>query len=160
MKRTAYWRIIPVVTSLVKVKEKSHERVLDVESKEEPKEDPQEDSEEEGEPKKRLKKASESDSNTLPPDYTAPNEETETDFDSTARCEAKPKELESTCERGFWLTKTNETSNAKRRCDRAYSVDREDGARGHKAVLGMTWEEFKALLVEEFCPSNEKMVEN
>ncbi|GKD85678.1 hypothetical protein Tco_1356832 [Tanacetum coccineum] len=28
-------------------------------------------------------------------------------------------------------------------------------ARGRKAALGITWEEFKALLVEEFCPSNE-----
>ncbi|GKE66991.1 hypothetical protein Tco_1521152, partial [Tanacetum coccineum] len=26
---------------------------------------------------------------------------------------------------------------------------------GRKAVIGMTWVEFKALLVEEFCPSNE-----
>ncbi|GJR69970.1 putative reverse transcriptase domain-containing protein [Tanacetum coccineum] len=33
--------------------------------------------------------------------------------------------------------------------------------RGHEAVVGMTWEEFKALLVEEFCPSNEmKKLEN
>ncbi|GKE13203.1 reverse transcriptase domain-containing protein, partial [Tanacetum coccineum] len=28
-------------------------------------------------------------------------------------------------------------------------------ARGREAAMGMTWEEFKALLVEEFCPSNE-----
>ncbi|GKD05277.1 reverse transcriptase domain-containing protein, partial [Tanacetum coccineum] len=28
-------------------------------------------------------------------------------------------------------------------------------ARGRKAAMGMTWVEFKALLVEEFCPSNE-----
>ncbi|GKA10216.1 reverse transcriptase domain-containing protein [Tanacetum coccineum] len=28
-------------------------------------------------------------------------------------------------------------------------------ARGHEAANRMTWEEFKALLVEEFCPSNE-----
>ncbi|GJZ90895.1 reverse transcriptase domain-containing protein [Tanacetum coccineum] len=27
-------------------------------------------------------------------------------------------------------------------------------ARGHEAVIGMTWFEFKALLVGEFCPSN------
>ncbi|GJS88566.1 hypothetical protein Tco_0771202 [Tanacetum coccineum] len=48
--------------------------------------------------KKRLKEASESHSNTLPLDYTSPNEETEVDLDSTARYEAKPKELENTCE--------------------------------------------------------------
>ncbi|GJY70122.1 hypothetical protein Tco_0473104 [Tanacetum coccineum] len=28
-------------------------------------------------------------------------------------------------------------------------------AKGREAALGMTWEEFKAFLVEEFCPSNE-----
>ncbi|GJW87053.1 reverse transcriptase domain-containing protein [Tanacetum coccineum] len=28
-------------------------------------------------------------------------------------------------------------------------------ARGREAAMGMTWNEFKALLVEEFCPSNE-----
>ncbi|GJU61835.1 reverse transcriptase domain-containing protein [Tanacetum coccineum] len=28
-------------------------------------------------------------------------------------------------------------------------------ARGREAVIGMSWNDFKALLVEEFCPSNE-----
>ncbi|GJT21543.1 putative reverse transcriptase domain-containing protein [Tanacetum coccineum] len=28
-------------------------------------------------------------------------------------------------------------------------------ARGHEAAIGMSWADFKALLVEEFCPSNE-----
>ncbi|GJV45981.1 hypothetical protein Tco_1430517 [Tanacetum coccineum] len=28
-------------------------------------------------------------------------------------------------------------------------------ARGREATIGMTWKDFKALLVEEFCPSNE-----
>nr|GEV46237.1 putative reverse transcriptase domain-containing protein [Tanacetum cinerariifolium] len=28
-------------------------------------------------------------------------------------------------------------------------------ARGHEAAIGMSWVDFKALLVEEFCPSNE-----
>ncbi|GJW47500.1 putative reverse transcriptase domain-containing protein [Tanacetum coccineum] len=46
MKGTTYRRRVPTVTSLVQVKEKSSERVLDVESEEDPKEDPQEDSEE------------------------------------------------------------------------------------------------------------------
>nr|GEX37979.1 reverse transcriptase domain-containing protein [Tanacetum cinerariifolium] len=78
---------------------KSHERVIGVESEEDPKEDPQEDPKDEVEPtKKRLKDASKSKSNTLPPNYTTPNEETKTDLDSTTRCEAKPKELENTCE--------------------------------------------------------------
>nr|GEY52786.1 hypothetical protein [Tanacetum cinerariifolium] len=48
--------------------------------------------------KKRLKEASKSDSSTWPLDYTTPNEESTLDRDSIARCEAKPKELEDTCE--------------------------------------------------------------
>nr|GFD54023.1 reverse transcriptase domain-containing protein [Tanacetum cinerariifolium] len=28
-------------------------------------------------------------------------------------------------------------------------------ARGHEAAIGMSWADFKALLVEEFYPSNE-----
>ncbi|GKG27625.1 reverse transcriptase domain-containing protein [Tanacetum coccineum] len=27
--------------------------------------------------------------------------------------------------------------------------------KGHKAAIGMSWNDFKALLVEELCPSNE-----
>ncbi|GJR13564.1 ribonuclease H-like domain-containing protein [Tanacetum coccineum] len=39
-----------------------------------------------------------------------------------------------------------------------YSLDREDGkfqARGCEAAMAMTWNDFKALMVEEFFPSNE-----
>ncbi|GKD36954.1 hypothetical protein Tco_1257161, partial [Tanacetum coccineum] len=81
------------------VKKNSPERIHEVESEQDPEEDLKEDLEEEEESKKkRLKEASESDSNTLPPDYTAPNEETETDLDFTARCETKHEELKNTCE--------------------------------------------------------------
>ncbi|GJV57457.1 reverse transcriptase domain-containing protein [Tanacetum coccineum] len=262
MKRTTYRRCVPVVTSPVQVKEKSPKRVPDVESEEDPEEDLQEDSEKEGEPKKkRLKKASESDSNTLPPDYSTPNKETETNLDSTARCEAKPKELENTCESSvrskhdspqtiptyilpdypfrrspipfiemaptrrsnpnnganpdiamiiaqqlqgiipqIVTQVTNNVNNAnanggngnggngnggnvlKRWIEKMESVMDISGcvnnqkvryassslinkaltwwntqiqARGHEDAMGMTWEEFKALFVEEFCPSNE-----
>ncbi|GKG15649.1 hypothetical protein Tco_0357972, partial [Tanacetum coccineum] len=40
MKQTAYRRRVPFVNFPVQVKEKSHERVPDVESEEDPKEDP------------------------------------------------------------------------------------------------------------------------
>ncbi|GKF51518.1 hypothetical protein Tco_0147985, partial [Tanacetum coccineum] len=30
-----------------------------------------------------------------------------------------------------------------------------DNTRGREAAIGMSWTDFKALLVEEFCPSNE-----
>nr|GEX61617.1 reverse transcriptase domain-containing protein [Tanacetum cinerariifolium] len=33
-------------------------------------------------------------------------------------------------------------------------IKKMESARGHEAALGMTWKEFKALLVVEFCPSN------
>nr|GEX48352.1 hypothetical protein [Tanacetum cinerariifolium] len=103
MKRIAYRRLVPIVTSPVQVKEKSPERVPDVESKE----DPQEDFKKEGEPKKKqLKEALESDSNTLPLDYTTPNKEIEMDLDSTARCEAKPKEFENICESASIIVST------------------------------------------------------
>ncbi|GJS38538.1 putative reverse transcriptase domain-containing protein [Tanacetum coccineum] len=35
---------------------------------------------------------------------------------------------------------------------------REKEARGYEAAIGMTWVEFKVLLVEEFCPSKEMVV--
>ncbi|GKE48718.1 hypothetical protein Tco_1479976 [Tanacetum coccineum] len=66
------------VVPLSKDREKSHERILDVELEEDPEEDPQEDSEEEGESnKKRLKKASKSNSNTWPLDKSTSDEETD-----------------------------------------------------------------------------------
>ncbi|GJT36360.1 putative reverse transcriptase domain-containing protein [Tanacetum coccineum] len=34
-------------------------------------------------------------------------------------------------------------------------IEKMESARGREAALGMTWEEFKALLVAEFCPRNE-----
>nr|GEU33745.1 hypothetical protein [Tanacetum cinerariifolium] len=81
MKRTAYSRCVLVITPLVHVKGKSPKKVPNVKSEEEleedPKEDPQEDSKEEGEPnKRRLKEASDSDSNTWPLDDSTRNEET------------------------------------------------------------------------------------
>ncbi|GJW53698.1 reverse transcriptase domain-containing protein [Tanacetum coccineum] len=219
----------------IKSKKKSPERVPDVESEEDPKEDPQEDSEKEGESKKKkLKEASESDSNTLPPEYTTPNEETETDLDSTAMTlnlrnwktpvklafDPNPIRLKP-----FLLTLTNNVNNANAnggnrngengnggnggnnngctykkflackprdfdgkggaivisRCiEKIKSVMDISGcvnnqkvryassslinkaltwwntqiqARGREATMGMMWEEFKALLVEEFCPT-------
>ncbi|GJW45008.1 hypothetical protein Tco_0073807 [Tanacetum coccineum] len=158
-----------------------------MESEEEPEEDPQEDSEEEDEPKKKwLNKASESDLNTLPSDYTAPDEETETDLDSTARCEAKTKELENTCESSVQskpdLPQTIPAYMLPNYLLHLMAPSRRSGAssddaipnitaiikmvatikdvptRSHEAALGMTWEEFKALPMEEFCPSIEMVI--
>ncbi|GJS99940.1 hypothetical protein Tco_0821110 [Tanacetum coccineum] len=142
---------------------------------------PVENSEEEGDLKKKwLKEASKSDSNTLPPDYTSPNQETETDLDSTARCEAKPKELESSFTNNVNNVNANGNGNGanggnhegctykKFLACKLRDFDGKGGAialtrwiekmksvRGREAALGMTWEDFKALLMEEFCPRSE-----
>ncbi|GJS36455.1 hypothetical protein Tco_0534837 [Tanacetum coccineum] len=43
-----------------------------------------------------------------------------------------------------------------RGCDSTYPLDRENGIiKGREAAIGMYWNDFKGLLVEEFCPSNE-----
>nr|GEX42611.1 putative reverse transcriptase domain-containing protein [Tanacetum cinerariifolium]GEX54310.1 putative reverse transcriptase domain-containing protein [Tanacetum cinerariifolium] len=155
MKRTTYRRRVPAVTSLVQVKEKSPARVPNVESEEDPEEDPHKDYEKEGEPKKkRLKEASESDSNTLPLDNTASNEETGPDLDSTARGLVGCKKTQIA--RLSYINPIPFIVMAPTRRSGASGDDANPNiARGHEAALGMTWEEFKALLVEEFYPSNE-----
>nr|GEX86980.1 putative reverse transcriptase domain-containing protein [Tanacetum cinerariifolium] len=78
--------------------------------------------------KKRSKKASGMGLHSEPPGYAAIDNEVESDLESTAMSEPKCKEMEDTYE---------------------------SGARGREAAMAMTWVQFKALLVEEFCPSNE-----
>ncbi|GJT06196.1 putative reverse transcriptase domain-containing protein [Tanacetum coccineum] len=259
------------VTLAINVRAKSPRSVLEVEkeedleedTEEDPKEDLKEDpeevlekEEEEELKKKKLKGTPESSANTRPLEYLVSKEEVESDLESTSRSEAKPKELDDTCESGvrpkldlpqpipayvvpdypscflddlivfmvgamlreFLMAPTRQSGAS---CDDAnpnimviiafqniipqiitqvtnnvnnananggngngwngnggnregYSYKeflackRRDfngkggaiwntqiQARGHEAAIGMTWEEFKALLVEEFCPSNE-----
>ncbi|GJY80893.1 reverse transcriptase domain-containing protein [Tanacetum coccineum] len=180
----------------IEVKDKSPEKIPKVES------------EEDLEKEEELNEASKSDSNTLPLDYTASDEETDSDLDSTARSEARVEELEDTCKRNFrpkldspqtihayictykellackprdfdgkggvimltrWIEKMESVmdisgcvNNQKVRYASCSLINKaltwwntQIQARGHEAALGMTWEEFKALLVEEFYPSNE-----
>ncbi|GJV15199.1 reverse transcriptase domain-containing protein [Tanacetum coccineum] len=187
----------------LRINERFAEKVLDMESKEELEEDPQDDSEKEGKPKKkRLKEASESNSNTLPPDYTSLDEKTETDLDSTIVTQVtnnvnnanangnggnggnnggctykeflacKPRDFDG---KGVaialtrWIEKIESVmdisgcvNNQKVRYAASSLINKaltwwntQLQARGCKVALGMTWEEFKALLVEELCPSNE-----
>ncbi|GJZ19742.1 hypothetical protein Tco_0556332 [Tanacetum coccineum] len=185
MKRRAYKRCVPVPTHPLQVKEKSPGEIHDVE--------PEEDLEEEEEPNEAL----ESGSNTLPLDYTTSDEETYSDLDCTVRSEAKPKDLEDTCESNIRhkqkkiipqiITQvTNNVNNANgnasngnegnnngctykeflackpREDDRKGGtialtgwIEKMESARGREAAMGMTWEEFKAFLMEEFRPSNE-----
>ncbi|GKF88376.1 hypothetical protein Tco_0259253, partial [Tanacetum coccineum] len=81
---------------------KSPRSVLEVETKKDPEEDLEEDpeKEEEDEPKMKLKEAVESGSNIGLLGYSAFEEEIESDLDSKAISEAKPKELEDTCASG------------------------------------------------------------
>ncbi|GJR63824.1 putative reverse transcriptase domain-containing protein [Tanacetum coccineum] len=98
MKRTAYRRRVPVPNHPFQVKEKLLERIPYVESKEDLEEDP-----EEGEqPRKSRRWRPESGSNTWPLDYTTPNEETDSDLDSTARKEFCPSNEIEKLESEFW----------------------------------------------------------
>ncbi|GKD77917.1 hypothetical protein Tco_1340538, partial [Tanacetum coccineum] len=67
--------------------------------KEDPEEVPKEEEEEELK-KKKLKGKPESSANTGPLEYLVSKEEVESDLESTSRSEAKPKELDDTCESG------------------------------------------------------------
>ncbi|GKA79088.1 putative reverse transcriptase domain-containing protein [Tanacetum coccineum] len=46
-------------------------------------------------------------------------------------------------------------SMMEKECDRTYPDGSEKWIMGREAAIGMSWADFKALLVEEFCPSNE-----
>ncbi|GJS81872.1 putative reverse transcriptase domain-containing protein [Tanacetum coccineum] len=139
--------------------------------------------EEEESRKKKLKETPDNGSNTRSLECSTSKEEVESDLKSTARSGGKPKELEDTCISGKWLQPDEATpatagtptslssSHNKTEMVGTGMVETMDvlirhswlvnyetlmvQARGREAAVGMTWEEFKALLVEEFCPSNE-----
>ncbi|GKA47790.1 hypothetical protein Tco_0740748 [Tanacetum coccineum] len=97
MIRTPYRRRVLVDTSPVLVRAKSPRSVLEVKMEEDPEGDLEEDpkEEEEEEPKKKkLKGTLDNGANSGPLEYSASKEEVESDLESTARSEAKPKELE------------------------------------------------------------------
>ncbi|GJZ85935.1 hypothetical protein Tco_0657545 [Tanacetum coccineum] len=98
MIRKPYRRRVLVKTSPVQEGAKSPRSVLEIKYKEEPEEDPKEDLKEEDDElkKNKLKEEVESSSNTRPLEYSAFEEEIESDLESTARSGAKPKELEDT----------------------------------------------------------------
>ncbi|GJZ21109.1 putative reverse transcriptase domain-containing protein [Tanacetum coccineum] len=179
IKRTAYRCRVSVTTSHVQVKEKSPEKIPEVESEEDLEE-------EEG-----LDEASESDLNTLPLDYTTSDEDTNSDLVSYFPGDISIELKDDLPEPELLMTRlhgiipqivtqvTNNVNNAN-----TNGGNRNDGngnggnggnnngctykeflackpralmekkARGREAAMRMTWEKFKALLVEEFCPSN------
>ncbi|GJU13959.1 putative reverse transcriptase domain-containing protein [Tanacetum coccineum] len=128
----------------------------DEEEEEEPMEEEEEEVKEDSE-KKRSKEASETGSNSESPGYAAIDDEVESDLESTARSEPKCKEREDTCERMVEIMdvpiKGSWHAILKSMMEREWNTQVQ--ARGHKAAIGMSWTDFKALLVEEFCPSNE-----
>ncbi|GJS37531.1 hypothetical protein Tco_0535913 [Tanacetum coccineum] len=203
MIRTHYRRRVPIDTPPVQEEVQSPRSVLEVEKKEE-------ESEEEDEPEEKEE----------PREEEEPKE-IESELESTARSEPKPKELEDTGASKMAPTRrTNSDANPDiatiiaqqnggnngcsykaflackprdfdgkggtialtRWIEKMESVIENSGCtdnqrvkyaassfinkaltwwntqvqtRGREAANGMTWEEFKALLVEEFCPSNE-----
>ncbi|GKD69493.1 hypothetical protein Tco_1323583 [Tanacetum coccineum] len=160
IKRTAYRCRMSVTTSHVQVKEKSPEKIPEVESEEDLEE-------EEG-----LDEASESDLNTFPLDYTTSDEDTNSDLDSTSRSRARAKghlreELTNNVNNANTNGGNRNDGNGNGRnggnnngctykeflaCKPRALMEKK--ARGREAAMRMTWEKFKALLVEEFCPSN------
>ncbi|GJV92846.1 hypothetical protein Tco_1540659 [Tanacetum coccineum] len=141
-----------------------------MESEEELEEDPQDDSEKEGEPKKkRLKEASESDSNTLPLDYTSLDEEIETDLDSTIvtqvtnnvnNVNANGNGGNDGNNRGctykeFLACKPNDFDGKGVAIALTRWIEKMESMMDISGCVNNQKEEFKALLVEELCPSNE-----
>ncbi|GJS38114.1 putative reverse transcriptase domain-containing protein [Tanacetum coccineum] len=101
--------------------------------------------------------------------YTVSN--SNSDLESTARSGPKYSELEDTCESGVNANGRNGgngrnngcsykgfmTCNPKE-CDGKGGFDlvaHPSSSKSHEVAIGMSWTDFKALLVEEFCPSNE-----
>nr|GFA49110.1 reverse transcriptase domain-containing protein [Tanacetum cinerariifolium] len=158
------------------------------EPEEDREEDPQENSEEECElKKKRLKEASESDSNTWPLDDSTSDDETDSELQSIARSKAKPKESEDTCESSvrpklnspktipaYTLpdfpslmapTRRSNPNNNGANPNIATIIAQQLQGIIPQIVTQVTnnvnnanangGNDFKALLMEEFCPSNE-----
>ncbi|GJZ27936.1 hypothetical protein Tco_0572583 [Tanacetum coccineum] len=184
MKRTARKRVKvgPIVPFVLpedpfkRIPDGDPDEKIEEDLEEYPEEDPEED------PKEEPNEASRSGSNSWPLDYTAPDGETESDLDSTIRSGAKAEGLEDTCESNAIIPQivtrvTNNVNNANGTGGNAnggtemvvtitgalirnfWHVSQETlmekETRGRDPGLGMTWEDFKALFVEEFCPSNE-----
>ncbi|GJT53457.1 reverse transcriptase domain-containing protein [Tanacetum coccineum] len=147
-------------------------------------EEEEEEEEKEESEKKGSKEASEMESNSESLGYTASDNEVESDLESTARSEPKWKEMEDTCifsitnnvnntnanggnggngnggnngcsYKGFLTCNPQDYDGKGGAVALTRWIEKMESARGREAAIGMTWVEFKALLMEEFCPSNE-----
>ncbi|GKA83198.1 reverse transcriptase domain-containing protein, partial [Tanacetum coccineum] len=146
-------------------------------------EDEDEEEENEESERKRSKEASEMGSNFEPPGYAKIDNEVELDLESTARSEPNGTSNEENPDIAAIITQqlqniipqivtqvTNNLNNANGGnggnggtmdvlTRNSWPVIPENMmgrvARGPEAAIGMSWVDFKALLVEEFCPSNE-----
>ncbi|GJZ51898.1 putative reverse transcriptase domain-containing protein [Tanacetum coccineum] len=112
-----------------------------------------------------------------PPGYAAIENDVESDLESTTRSKPKCKEMEDTYYYGKggavaltrWIEKMKSViensgcaENQKMKYTASSFINKaltwwntQVQVRGREAALGMSWVDFKALLVEEFCPSNE-----
>ncbi|GJT83901.1 hypothetical protein Tco_1058243 [Tanacetum coccineum] len=162
MKQTTYKRRAPIVTSVVQVKEKSSERVPDVESEEDPEEDPQEDSEKEMTNNVNNSNANGGNGNGRNGNGGNNNGCTYKEF-----LACMPRDFDG--KGGVilltrWIEKMESVmdisgcvSNQKVKYTSSSLINKaltwrntQIQARDHEAAMGMMWEEFKALLVEEF----------
>ncbi|GJZ55276.1 putative reverse transcriptase domain-containing protein, partial [Tanacetum coccineum] len=136
----------------------------------------EEEEEKEESKKKRSKEASGMGSNSEPPGYAAIDNEVESDLEITAKSEPKCKEMEDTYYDGKggavaltrWIDKMESViensryaENQKVKYVASSFINKaltwwntQVQERGHKAAMAITWVQFKALLVEEFYPSN------
>ncbi|GJW97036.1 putative reverse transcriptase domain-containing protein [Tanacetum coccineum] len=157
MIRTPYRRRVLVKTSLVQEGAKSPRSFLEVKKEEDLEEGPEEDpKEEEDEPKeKKLKEAVESSSNTGPLEYSEFEEEIESDLESTARSEAKPKELEDACASGdlaVLVIVTQVTNNVN-----TANANGGNGNGGNRNALTRWIEKMESVMENSSCADNQKV---
>ncbi|GKE55528.1 hypothetical protein Tco_1494713 [Tanacetum coccineum] len=158
----------PGYTSSNKEEEKEDEEENEEEDEKEDEEEEKEESE-----KKRSKEAAEIGSNSEPPGYASIDNEVESDPESTARSEPKCKDMEDTYYDGKggavaltrWIEKMKsviENSKYAKNQKVKYAAssfinkaltwwNTQFHARGREVAIGMSWVDFKALLVEKFC---------
>ncbi|GJT59295.1 reverse transcriptase domain-containing protein [Tanacetum coccineum] len=129
------------------------EKEEEEEEKEEEEEEEEEEEKEESE-KKGSKEASEMGSNSESSGYAASDNEVESDLDSIAMSEPKCKEMEDTCESRIRPKPDSSKAVPAYMLPDYPSLETPNSSRGREAAIGMTWVEFKALLVEALCPIN------
>ncbi|GKA32877.1 reverse transcriptase domain-containing protein [Tanacetum coccineum] len=99
-------------------------------------------------------------SNSEPPGYAAIENEVESDLESTTRSKLKNGGNNGCSYKAFLACNPRDYDGKggavalTRWIEKMESVIENSGCEGREAAIGMSWVDFKALLVEEFCPSS------